>query len=76
MTCIVSPSRYKSKKALKEAAVNDPAGVWIEDPSLFNPWHKPLSAFAPGESCVVTNHPKRSWFARVGRTEKGDFYVK
>lgn len=75
MTCIVSPTEFPSKKSLREAVV---AGreVYIEDPSIFKPWYRPLSDFKPGEEVVVTNHPKRSWFAQVGRTEKGAFYVK
>ena len=37
MTHIVSPTRYPSKKAFKEAVKNGPHKVLLQDPSLFDP---------------------------------------
>ena len=84
MTCIISP-RIKTKAQLKsqikmmnesEITMDD---ISIEDPS---PFAKPGRAgfgvmeLEPGESVTVTNHPKRSWFAIVGRDSKGKLFVK
>jgi hypothetical protein len=75
MTCIVSPERYKTKKALREAIALTPDSVNIEDPSLFNPRYFSADTIKDGQEEVVTNHPKRSWFAQVGR-KSGRLYVK
>jgi hypothetical protein len=81
MTCIVSPSRYPTKKALREAVALHPDEVTIEDPALMPEWRKHGSLFSadtlkPGEEVVVTNHPKRSGFAQVGRKADGTLFVK
>lgn len=78
MTCIVSPATYPSKKALAAAVAERPGHVWITDPSIFPGSRGDFIAEAlqPGESVCVTNHPKRSWFAQVGRTAAGRLYVK
>jgi len=73
MTCIVD---YKTKKAFREAVMADPGKVWIDDPSIFRPWTKAAVDLESGEEVVVTNHPKRSWFAQVGRKRDGTLYVK
>ena len=66
MTHIVSPSVYKSKKAFKEAAAKAPDLVYVYDPSIFNPVSGNIVEVARAKgSFVVTNHPKRSWFAKV-----------
>jgi len=81
MTCIVSPQHFPTKKALKQRIeeINNsewitPA-VWIEDPSIVNPRAFFATNMKEGEEVVVTNHPKRSWFAQVGR-KGGKLYVK
>lgn len=62
MTCIVN---YKTKKAFKEA-VAEGLRVIVEDPSFFDPYHGTLDNYLETRGgCVVTNHPKRSWFAAV-----------
>lgn len=78
MTCLVSPTTYPSKKALAAAVAERPGHVWITDPSIFPSSRGEFIAEAlkPGESVCVTNHPKRSWFAQVGRTSAGRLYVK
>lgn len=78
MTCIVSPATYPSKKALAAAVAERPGHVWITDPSIFPGSRGDFIADAlkPGEVVFVTNHPKRSWFAQVGRTSAGRLYVK
>lgn len=71
MTMIV---QFPTKKALKEMAASEPALVHVQDPSFFD---KPygeyfrLDVMKVGSKIVVTNHPKRSWFAQIERTDKG-----
>ena len=48
----------KTKAELK-AKVGEPAQMWLEETSLFG------AEMVPGGSVVATNHPKRSWFAKV-----------
>ena len=69
MTCIVEG--FKTKKALKEQITRQletDSDFFIEDPSIFKPrrgfW---ASEMVEGQSEVVTNHPKRSWFAKIER---------
>ena len=83
MTCIVT--RFKTKVQMKAAvqALNlpsmdtgaSPHDFWIDDPSIFSPKPCMASAIKEGEEKVVTNHPKRSWFAQIGR-KQGKLYVK
>jgi len=47
------------------------ASVWIEDLSLFGPRYFAAADMKVGQDEVVTNHPKRSWFAQIRRTETG-----
>jgi len=69
MPHIVRPFlRYK--KDLREALQSDKPLIFA-DPSLFNPQSYTTKSMPIGTSIIVTNHPKRSWFARVERTEKG-----
>lgn len=75
MTCIVNPSRFPTKKSLKERILSG-GQVWIEDPSVNRPRSFLSSELQPGEKVTVTNHPKRSWFAQVGRDVDGTLYVK
>lgn len=69
MTHIID-SRIKTKKAFKEA-VKTGEKVYLDDLSIFNP----ISGFledvmAEREEITVTNHPKRSWFARVRKSKR------
>jgi hypothetical protein len=72
MTCIVTG--FPTKKALREALA---AGrtAYITNPSVFPPSrfeHEGWTDSIPlGKTVIVTNHPKRSWFAQITRTEKG-----
>lgn len=76
MTHIVSPTKFKSKKAFKEAVMADPQNVFVEDPSLFNPYSGNVEAvFKIKGAFTVTNHPKRSWFAAVECNKNGDIIV-
>lgn len=78
MTMIVD---YPTKKALKEAVANGPEYVQVIDPSLMPEWRKygatqfSLDAMKAGDSIVVTNHPKRSWFAEIVCKGNGVFKV-
>lgn len=71
---------FKTKKALKERLMSrEPGVVLFNDPSIFDPKPRHVryteatmeTSFAVGESLVCTNHPKRSWFAKVERTAAG-----
>lgn len=65
MTCIVG---YQTKKELREAARAGLASITINDPSIFAPFDGAASEhpdILAGRSIVVTNHPKRSWFAEI-----------
>jgi hypothetical protein len=68
MTCIV---QLPTKKALKERLTTNPARVYIDDPSIFNPRGFSAEEMKIGQREVVTNHPKRSWFAQIERTATG-----
>lgn len=65
---------YPSKKAFKEAVMIDPEQVFVTDPSFFFP----LAGTIPyvlnmneNKEFTVTNHPRRSWFARVYINKNG-----
>lgn len=68
MTCIID-ARLKTKKQLREALHNPEARkrFFITDPSIVNPRHFSIDDMPIGEDLVVTNHPKRSWFAQISR---------
>jgi hypothetical protein len=68
MTCIV---QFPTKKAFKERVMSDPGRVYIEDPSIFQPRYFHAVDMAVWQREVVTNHPKRSWFAQITRTATG-----
>jgi hypothetical protein len=79
MTCIVQG--FKTKKELKERcqAINEGMqgrDFYIQDPSIFSGNQSCMvQALPDGAEVVVTNHPKRSWFAQLGR-KAGKLYVK
>lgn len=74
MTCIVDMA---SKKALKEFFAENPSGdLVLRDPSIFAPFFGSLRDYlAENRDCVVTNHPKRSFFARVELKQDGRIKV-
>lgn len=79
MTMIVTG--FASKKSLKEAVAACPQEVLITDPALMPEWRKygevfRASAIKIGDSVVVTNHPKRSWFAEITRIDANTVKVK
>lgn len=71
MTCIVD---FKFKKDLIDA-VRDKKDFPIEDPSIINPSRFMASEMFHGQIIIVTNHPKRSWFAQI-RKDGGDLDVR
>ena len=74
MTCIVDMA---SKKALKEFFTENPTGdIVLRDPSVFDPYFGSLREYlASKKDCVVTNHPKRSYFAKVELLDNGKVRV-
>ena len=72
MPCIV---HYATKKAFKLAVEQNPGSVSVYDPSIMGERHFTAEAIPDGREEVVTNHPRRSWFAQVGR-KGGKLYVK
>lgn len=68
MTHIASPVLYKTKKIFREAVSKDPKSVFVEDPSFYTPVSGNIvEVLDKLKSFTVTNHPRRSWFARVSR---------
>lgn len=61
-------TKIPTKKAFKEVVKAEPNNVWLEDPSIYDPMSGYVSDLLkemPYDGVTVTNHPKRSWFARV-----------
>lgn len=75
MTCIVDSEKYPTKKSLRQA-IGARERVVIRDPSVFNPREFAISEMKEGELIVVTNHPKRSWFAQLKKLPDGRIEVK
>ena len=74
MTYIANPSKYPSKKKLKEAIKEDPTKVYLEDPSIVGNFSGMVSDIMKHKSPItVTNHPKRSWFAEIKIADKGKY---
>jgi len=65
MVCIVNNIWYPTKKKLKEIIETTNKEVPIEDPNFLNPRSFFSNEIKKGESVVVTNHPKRSYFATI-----------
>ena len=76
MTWIVTGP--KSKKELRKLLEANPMAVWLENPSVFepNPFAGPATELPCGARIVVTNHPRRSWFAEIHRLPDGTFRVR
>lgn len=67
---------YTSKGELKRHIAQG-ANPIVFNPSVFNEQNGPLASLVkPGDSVVVTNHPKRSWFAKITRKQDGSFKVE
>lgn len=72
MTHIANIHKYPTKKAFKDAIRANPDNVFVDDPSFVNPVSGSVQFVAEKlGSFTVTNHPKRSWFAKVSKTSKG-----
>lgn len=75
MTCIVDASKFPTKKSLRQAILAREV-ITITDPSLVNPRKFTTADMRPGQSELVTNHPKRSWFAQIVKLEDGRILAK
>ena len=63
-------SSFKTKKQLKEA-VKEGKTVYLQDPSIINPVSGSLEQILEQKPDITcTNHPKRSWYARIYRNKK------
>lgn len=71
MTAIVSKI---SKKELKESVMKG-ENFYIEDPAIINANSFFLLDMPVGTKVFVTNHPKRSYFAKIERNLNGQFKV-
>ena len=70
-------TNYPTKKAFREAVQANPEQVQVTDPSIFDPFEGKLAtAMLTRAEIVVTNHPKRSWFAQVKRKPDGGLKVE
>lgn len=70
MTHIVS---LPSKKKLREQLAAGES-IYAADPAVINPdpvLLSPDSSRPVGFSIIATNHPRRSWFAKITRTRSG-----
>lgn len=68
---------HKTKSAFKKAVKENPANVGVSDPSIFNPVSGSVKYVLDDHGpFTVTNHPKRSWFARVSYDNKGNVKVE
>lgn len=73
MTHIAS---YPTKKAFAEAVRADPSKVYVDDPAIVRPNGGRLTSVLAQDDCItVTNHPKRSWYARVFLNRSGSIVV-
>lgn len=82
MTHIVSPSKFPTKKSLREA-VKAGTRVYVTDPAIIGAINGELREVlalceqrGDKHGFTVTNHPKRSWFAQITRNAKGEVVVK
>lgn len=76
MTCIVKG--FKTKKDLAAAAkAGEP--IQISNPSPFPQgtyeWNGWAADMPIGKVAIVTNHPKRSWFAQITKRPDGTLRV-
>ncbi len=59
-------SGYATKKAFREAVAINPDAIWLDDPAVINPISGSVEEILKqADEICVTNHPKRSWYARV-----------
>lgn len=70
MVCCIS-SNIRTKRELRERANVEPRNIRLDDPSIVQQRSFTLDQMALGQTEVVTNHPKRSWFAQITRTATG-----
>jgi hypothetical protein len=69
-------ANYPTKKAFREAIKRDPAKVQVIDPSIIGGFAGSVElAMLTRAEFTTTNHPKRSWFARVYRKRDGTIAV-
>ncbi len=75
VTHIVDIKMYPTKKKLKEAMAV--GAVYFSDPAIIGAVSGTAEEIieAKGEF-TCTNHPKRSWFARIYRDKKGKIRVQ
>lgn len=73
MTCIVDmPSKAALRRHLQQRG-----DAMIEDPSIVAPFSGKLSEYiAQHGEAIVTNHPKRSFFAKVRLRSDGSYRVE
>lgn len=80
----ITVTGVKSKKELKEAAqfASLKHQVFFKDESIFNPLNggalftlHEASVMFKGQEFLCTNHPKRSWFAKVEIDQAGKVKV-
>lgn len=70
----IAPSKFPTKKALREAAsAGSPefAETVFENPTPWGSERLVPANMKPGDCFVCTNHPRRTWFAEVKRTHEG-----
>jgi hypothetical protein len=72
MTCIVA---FPTKKALRQH-IERHQECNITDPSIVKPFCGDVTSYLQThKTCVVTNHPKRSYFATIRQRKDGKLVV-
>lgn len=64
-----------TKKEFKRRALRGES-LFLRDPSLFNAASVTTTQLDRGRSVLVTNHPKRTWFAKVKRSINGKLEIQ
>jgi len=65
----------KTKAEFKRRVLNGES-IFLRDPSLFATASTYAHQIDRGRSVLVTNHPKRSWFAKVKKNANGNLEIQ
>lgn len=75
MVMIIDVNKYPTITKLKEA-IQSKQVITIEDPSIINPRIFTTNDMERGETVIVTNHPKRSYFVKIVKDVDGTLKLK
>lgn len=70
----INIEKYPTKTSLRKAIREDPSKIYLHDPSIVGNFSGMIEeVLKHKKNIVVTNHPKRTWFASVTIALKGKF---